>query len=141
MKKILTFIIITFPTLVSAQQLRDINDVAKKSVNIGNLIVELAIALAVLFIIVNVVRYLIAGSDDEEARKKGGDAILYGVIGLFAILSIWGMVALLTNTFRLKKKKKPDFSNIKIGDPTNPNSQYKTDANGTPQIPGVNADY
>ncbi len=118
MKKILILITILFPTFASAQQLRDINDVAKKSVNIGNLIVELAISLAVLFIIVNVVRYLIAGSDDEEARKKGGDAILYGVIGLFAILSIWGMVFLLTNTFRFSDNQRPDFNNLRIQDPT-----------------------
>ena len=118
MKKVSIIITILFPTFASAQLLRDVNDVAEKSVNIGNLIVELAISLAVLFIIVNVVRYLIAGSDDEDARKKGCDAILYGVIGLFAILSIWGFVYLLTNTFRFSDNQRPDFNHLRIQDPT-----------------------
>ncbi len=118
MKKILTLTTILFPAFASAQQLRDINDVAQKSVNIGNLVIQLAISLAVVFIIVNVVRYLIAGSDDEDARKKGGDAILYGVIGLFAILSIWGMVYLLVNTFRFSEDQRPNFNNLRIQDPT-----------------------
>lgn len=119
MKKVSILITILFPTFVSAQQLRDINDVAEKSVNIGNLIVELAISLAVLFIIVNVVRYLIAGSDDEDARKKGGDAILYGVIGLFAILSIWGLVYLLSNSFQFGQNNLPNdkINNIQLPPP------------------------
>jgi len=120
MKTILTFLLLAAPSLVSAQQLRDINSVALKAANIGNLVIGLAISLAIVFIVVSIVRYLIAGSADEEARKKGGDAILYGVIGLFAILSIWGLVSLLTNTFRFSENQRPSFNNLRINDPTIP---------------------
>src|SRR4051812_31576646 len=98
MKKIIAFVLAGSPLLAFAQPITDINSLALKTTNIGNLIIGLAISLAVLFIIVNVVRYLIAGG--EEDRKKGGQAILYGVIGLFIILSIWGLVAILKNSFR-----------------------------------------
>jgi Kef-type K+ transport system membrane component KefB len=100
MKKLIAFVLAASPVAVFAQPLTDINSVASKATNIGNLIIGLAISLAILYIIVSVVRYLIAGSGDEEARKKGGEAILYGVIGLFVILSIWGLVAILRNSFR-----------------------------------------
>ncbi len=86
------------PLLAFAQTLTDINSVATKATNIGNLIVGLAISLAVLWIIISIVRYLIAGGDD--IRKNMGMSILYGVIALFAILSIWGLVAILRNSFR-----------------------------------------
>lgn len=101
MKKIIAFvssIALLSPLLVSAQQLTDINSVATKATNIGNLVVGLAISFAVIFIIFSVIKYLIAGG--EEDKKKGGMAILYGVIGLFVILSIWGLVAILRNSFR-----------------------------------------
>ncbi len=99
MKKIIAFVLTFMPSLVFAQQLTDVNQVADKATNIGNLIIGLAISIAVLWIIINVVRYLVI-SGDPEKKKEGGMAILYGVIGLFVILSIWGLVAILRNSFR-----------------------------------------
>ena len=99
MKKFIASILAFSPTLVFAQPLTDINSVATKATNIGNLIISLFISIAVIWIIISVVRYLIA-TNDPEKRKEGGKAILFGVIGLFVILSIWGLVAILRNSFR-----------------------------------------
>jgi bacteriorhodopsin len=100
MKKIIALVLGFTPVFAFAQtQIGDINDVAKKATNVGNLIIGLAISLAVLWIIVSVVRYLIA-TNDPEKRAEGGKAIFYGVIGLFVILSIWGIVAILRNSFK-----------------------------------------
>jgi uncharacterized membrane protein YidH (DUF202 family) len=97
MKKLIAFALAFAPVAVFAQQITDANQLTTKITNIGNTIVVLLISFSVIWIIVNVVRYLIAGG--EEDRKKGGMAILWGVVGLFVILSIWGLVAILTNTF------------------------------------------
>lgn len=99
MKKIIAFVLASSPVLAFAQQpLTDINSVASKATYIGNLVISLAISFAILWIIVSIVRYLIAGG--EEGRKKAGPAILWGIVGLFVILSIWGLVAILRNTFK-----------------------------------------
>jgi hypothetical protein len=124
MKKVIILAITLLPTIINAQtteRLGDLNDVAKKASSIGNLIMMLAISFAVLLIIISIVRYLIAGKDGEE-RAKGGQAILFGVIGLFAILSIWGLVGILQGTFKFTNDQKPSFDHLKIVDPTNPNS-------------------
>lgn len=86
------------PAFAFAQTLTDINSVSNKATNIGGLVISLAISLSVIWIIISVVRYLIAGG--EEDRKKGGMAILWGVVGLFVILSIWGLVNILRNSFK-----------------------------------------
>lgn len=100
MKKIIAFVLASSPVLAFAQQpLRDINSVAAKATNIGNLIIALAISIAILWIIVNIVRYLIA-TNGPEKRVEGGKGILWGVVGLFVILSIWGLVAILRNSFK-----------------------------------------
>ena len=39
-------------------------------------------------------------ADDPESRGTIGKAIIWGIVGLFVILSIWGLVAILSNTFR-----------------------------------------
>jgi hypothetical protein len=114
MKKVIALVLAGSPLLAFAQQLTDINSVASKAVNIGNLIVGLAISIAVLWIIVNVVRYLIA-TNDPEKRKQGGYGILWGVVGLFVILSIWGLVAILRNSFKTQDRA-PSYDNILLND-------------------------
>jgi hypothetical protein len=97
MKKLIVSVLTFLPAVSFAQTLTNIDDVASKATRIGNLVIEIAISLAVIWIIINVIKYLIAGGDED--RAAGGKAILYGVIGLFVILSIWGLVAILTNSF------------------------------------------
>ncbi|MES3031347.1 MAG: pilin [Patescibacteria group bacterium] len=117
MKKLIASIVAFAPSLAFAQPLTDINSVAGKATNIGNLVVELAISFAVIWIIVSVVRYLIAGG--EDGRAKGRDAIVYGVIGLFVILSIWGLVYILRSSFRTQDNvPTQDINNIKIPRPS-----------------------
>ncbi|MEK7184793.1 MAG: pilin [Patescibacteria group bacterium] len=98
MKKLITLAIALSPSFALAQQLTDINSVAAKATNIGTLVVSLAVAFSVIWIIVNIVRYLIAGG--EEDRKKNGMNIVWGIVGLFLIFSIWGLVNILRNSFR-----------------------------------------
>lgn len=38
----------------------------------------------------------------EEKRKSGRETVVYGIIGLFVMVSIWGLVNILTNTFNLR---------------------------------------
>ncbi len=86
------------PSFTFADTIRNIDNIAEKGQNIGALIIGICISLSVVWIIINVVRYLIAG-DNSEKRKAGGYAVLFGVIGLFVILSIWGLVNILRQSF------------------------------------------
>ena len=58
--------------------------------------IDLLIALAILWIIVSVVAYLIGG---EESKKKWRSNVLWGIVGLAVIVSVWGLVHILTSTF------------------------------------------
>lgn len=98
MKKIIALIAVFVPAIASAQPVTDFNSLSFKLSNIGNTIIGLLIALAVIWIIFNVIRYIIS-ADDPEKRKGFGVAILWSIVGLFVILSIWGLVAILSNTF------------------------------------------
>jgi hydrogenase-4 membrane subunit HyfE len=99
MKKIIASLIALVPTLVSAQAITDINSLTYKLTNIGNTVIQILIAFAVLYIIFNVVRYILA-AESADKRKEIGTAILWSIVGLFFILSIWGLVNILSNTFR-----------------------------------------
>jgi uncharacterized membrane protein len=61
MKKLIAFVLASTPVFAFAQTLTDIYSVAQKATNIGDLIIKIAISLAVLWIIVSVVKYLVLG--------------------------------------------------------------------------------
>lgn len=98
MKKIIAFTAVLAPAIASAQKITDVNTLTNKLTNLGNTIIQILIAFAVLYIIFNVVRYIMA-AEDPEKRKSIGSAVLWGIVGLFVILSIWGLVNILSNTF------------------------------------------
>ena len=55
-----------------------------------DIVVPIAITLALIYFIWQVIKYVIAPGEEEkaDARKK----MLYGVVGLFVIIAIWGLV-------------------------------------------------
>ncbi|MDE2172897.1 MAG: hypothetical protein KGJ33_03060 [Patescibacteria group bacterium] len=85
---------------VNAGPIVDANTLAARLIALGNLFTYILITIAVLYIIWHIVIYLIKGGSDEETRKKAGSSILWGIIGLFLILSVWGLVNILANTFK-----------------------------------------
>lgn len=85
--------------------------------SILNAIIPIIIALAVVYILWGLVQsFIMAG---EEDRKKGHSKILYGIVALFIMLSIWGLVNILVNTTGLNNQiptsQIPNLNNL----PTN----------------------
>ncbi len=99
MKKIISAAISLAPSLAFAQQINNVNDLTRTLTSIGNVVIEILIAFAIIYIIFNVIRFIMA-ADKPEDRNSIGKAILWGIVGLFVILSIWGLVRILTSTFR-----------------------------------------
>src|SRR3989338_9456 len=67
-----------------------------------NAVIPFLVGLAVLIIIWGVFNY-IAGAGDEEKRAQAKQYIVWGVVGVFIMLSIWGLVNVLVNSFHLRK--------------------------------------
>lgn len=60
-------------------------------------VIPILVALGVVYFVWGVISYVVAG--DEEAKTKGRDRMIYGIIGLAVIVAVWGLVKILTNTF------------------------------------------
>ncbi len=98
MKKIIASIAVLAPSVAfAAQPIVDANSLVSKFTSIGNTVIGVLIAFAVIYIIYQVVRFIMA---DGESRTEIRGNILWGIVGLAIILSIWGLVAILTNTFQ-----------------------------------------
>jgi len=61
-------------------------------------LVPLLITVAIVLFIIGVIRYVL-NANDSTKREEGRNFMIWGIVGLFAIVSIWGLVKLLTNTF------------------------------------------
>ena len=66
---------------------------------INNTLIPFVFALALLVFIWGLVRYFIFGGANEEKRKEGQQLMLWGIIGFFVMVSVWGLVNVLVGTF------------------------------------------
>ncbi len=79
-------------------QIDNANDLVDRIASIGNVVVYLLVALAVVYIVWATVQYIMMG-DSGEGRREAGMRIMWGIVGLAIIVSIWGLVNILLNTF------------------------------------------
>ena len=63
---------------------------------IVNPLITLMFAVAVVFFIYGVVEF-ISASDNEEARTTGKQHMIWGIIGIFIMVSVWGIMNILNN--------------------------------------------
>lgn len=63
-------------------------------------IVPLLIGLAVIAFLYGVLRFVF-NAGNEDARKQGKDFIIYGLIGIVVMISVWGLVFFVQNSLGL----------------------------------------
>lgn len=76
---------------------------------INGTIIPFLFAIALLFFLVNVVRYFIVGGDDKEARAQARQLAIYGILAFVILVSIWGIVNLILAGFDLEGQYNPAF--------------------------------
>jgi hypothetical protein len=89
--------VVVFAQTTQGAQINDVNGLIRKLVSIGNALIPIFISFAVIYLVYAIVVYIIAG--DETKKEEGKKMVFWGIIGLFLILSIWGIVGLLRRSF------------------------------------------
>ncbi|MCA9351377.1 hypothetical protein KC929_01185 [Patescibacteria group bacterium] len=65
--------------------------------NLINAIIPVLIALALAYFIYGVFKFIMAS--DADKKKDARSIVIQGVIGLFVIVSVWGLVGVIQATF------------------------------------------
>ena len=65
---------------------------------IGGVLVPLLFSAAVVAFLYGVQKYILAGASEDKV-KEGREMMIYGIIGLAVMFSVWGLVRLVINTF------------------------------------------
>ena len=63
-----------------------------------NLAIPVVIALAVLYFFWGLAQYVLY-SGDEGKKEEGRNIMIYGIIALFVMVSVWGLIGILQRTF------------------------------------------
>lgn len=86
-----------------------------KSINrvIINPLIVLLFALAVVYFVYGLAKYLLS-PDNEEVRKNSKSQMLWGIVGMFIMISVFGILSLIMNTIGVKDIK-VNSTNINVG--------------------------
>ena len=65
---------------------------------IVNPAIEILLGLAVLYFVWGIFKF-VQNADSPEARQDGGRHILFATIGIFVMVSVFGIMAIIQNSF------------------------------------------
>lgn len=82
----------------SFSNVRSFSDLILRISEIINLLIPLVISLTVLVFIWGIFKLVMAG-DSSDARKEARSTIVFGVVALFVMVSVWGLVNVLKASF------------------------------------------
>ena len=108
-KKIGIIVLSALPAFASAQSASGVlnsttgatlQTIVGKLVGFINLLVPVLASAAIVFFFYGLVRF-IRNSGDSKGRAVGRDAIVWGLIGMFVIISLWGIVNFIQAAFSL----------------------------------------
>ncbi len=100
------------PALVFAQgKITTFEGLVNKFISIIKYVVPLIFAIALVAFLWGVFQYFFSGAEKKEEAK---DFLLYGIIGLFIMVSVWGLVRILTGTFLLENAQ-PNLPGLGAG--------------------------
>lgn len=85
--------------LVSFAAVNNLSDVGAFIINIiNNILVPVIFAIAFIVFVWGAFNTFILGANSEDTKEKGKNLMLWGLIGFFVMVSVWGLVNILTGT-------------------------------------------
>lgn len=95
MKKIsIVAAMLLVPGLALAQNLQGVKGWINAVKDIVGVLIPIAAGLALLYFFYGLAKFIL-NSGDEEARGAGKQTMIWGIVALFVISSIWGIVTFL----------------------------------------------
>lgn len=98
-KLTLAFGIMALPLFAFAATLQDTFTTVK---SILDIIIPIVLTIAVIYFFWGVGKYMLSTGDAEKQEEARG-IMIYGIIGLFVMVSVWGLVQVLANTFGVQQ--------------------------------------
>lgn len=99
MKKLIPVIISAAPMFAFAA-VTDVSSLIGTIKTLIESVIPLLMVIATVIFLWGIISYIMAAGDEEKV-KEARSYIIYGLIGLFVMVSVWGLVGIIANTFGL----------------------------------------
>lgn len=90
-----------------------VDSVLDKTGNLIGTATPIIVALALLYFFWGLARYIL-NSGDEEKKAEGRNIMIWGIIALFVMISVWGLVNILANTFSVNDGSRIDIPSVTL---------------------------
>ncbi|MFA6404458.1 MAG: pilin [Candidatus Paceibacterota bacterium] len=111
--------LVCLPLFAFAQQKKDLNYLISLFTDYLNKILLVMMGVAVVLFVYYIIKFFLRPSDK---REEGAKYLMWSIIGFFIILSFWGVVNVLKNTFNLDSERPASWSDFFNIFPRNTNS-------------------
>ncbi len=74
---------------------------------INNVLVPVLFAIAFIVFLWGAFKTFILGANSDEVKEQGKNLMLYGLIGFFVMVSVWGLVNILTGSVQFGSSSIP----------------------------------
>lgn len=90
------------PVLALGSTSNGLEGVFQQLGNLLGVITPVVVGLALLGFFWGLAMYVLNFSGEDKDKKKGRDMMVYGTLVLFVMVSVWGIVQILQDTFNLR---------------------------------------
>jgi hypothetical protein len=100
MKKLLLLTLAFAPSIAFAQNLGNIENLIRAIGRIVGVALPIVIAIGLLVFLWGLVKFIFAGS---EGKDEGKHLMIWGLIALFVMVSVWGLVRWIGNALDIEQ--------------------------------------
>ena len=105
----LSALLLVLPAVASAQSLQPLANLIGAIARLVGALVPILITLALVVFFIGLVRYL-WGAGGKGDHSKGKSMMIWGLVTLFVMVSVWGVVGLLGDTLGVEQGE--DLSDV-----------------------------
>lgn len=88
---VLGVMLVVFTPMIAYGQLGNLRQLIVDFKGIINLLIPVVAAIALLYFFWGLAKFILAAGDEEE-RAKGKSIMIWGIVALFCIVAVWGLV-------------------------------------------------
>jgi len=118
-----SLLLVLFTPIVSFAALGGIKSLLEALKELINLTFPVMIGLAIIFFFWGIGQFILNDAGNDKTREDGKKKMLWGVIALFVMVSIWGILNWISGTIGIPINTS---SNSSTGTPCDPATAYQT---------------
>ncbi len=97
----IAFVLSIITPVVSFAALQGLTDLLTSATKLINLTIPIVFGIALIFFFWGMAQFILH-ADDKDAREEGKQRMLWGIVALFVIVSIYGILTFIGNTTGIK---------------------------------------